>query len=101
MINETLPTLQEICNSGKASHIGITGYPLSVLKECVEKSKIPIDTILTYCRSSMIDNTLDSYTQFFKVSSFISLSYYSLCLIFIFSRKTWALYKQQYIQWVY
>ncbi|KAF7282329.1 uncharacterized protein LOC143202702 [Rhynchophorus ferrugineus] len=66
VINETLPTLQEICRSGKANHIGITGYPLSVLKECVEKSKVPIDTILTYCRSSMIDNTLDNYTEFFK-----------------------------------
>lgn len=66
VLKETLPTVQEICRTGKARYIGITGYPLSVLKECVERSHVPIDTVLTYCRSTMIDNSLDDYLNFFQ-----------------------------------
>lgn len=32
IINETLPALQKIKESGKAKFIGITGYPLEPLK---------------------------------------------------------------------
>jgi len=32
IINETLPALQQIKESGKARFIGITGYPLNVLR---------------------------------------------------------------------
>ncbi|ENN75135.1 L-galactose dehydrogenase isoform X2 [Dendroctonus ponderosae] len=66
VLNETLPTVKEIVNSGKAEHIGITGYPVGVLKECIEKSKVPIETVLSYCRSTMIDYTLNEYLPFFK-----------------------------------
>lgn len=33
VINETLPTLEEIVKQGKARFIGFSGYPLNVLKE--------------------------------------------------------------------
>ncbi|KAL1493976.1 hypothetical protein ABEB36_009654 [Hypothenemus hampei] len=66
VVEETLPTVQKIVQSGKAKHIGVTGYPLNTLKECIEKSQVPIETILTYCRSSMIDNSLDDYITFLK-----------------------------------
>ncbi|CAG9769557.1 unnamed protein product [Ceutorhynchus assimilis] len=66
VLNETLPTIQEIVLSGKAKHIGITGYPVNTLKECIELSQVPIETILSYCRSTMIDNTLDDFMSFLK-----------------------------------
>lgn len=66
VLNETLPTVQDIIKSGKANHIGITGYPVSTLKECIEKSHVPIKTILSYSRFSMIDDTLKDYLVFLK-----------------------------------
>lgn len=74
VLNETLPTVQAIVNSGKAKHIGITGYPVSTLKECIERSKVPIETILSYCRSSLIDDTLDHSVPFLKVLALLGNS---------------------------
>lgn len=71
VLNETLPTVKEIVSSGKAKHIGITGYPVGVLRECIENSNVTIETILSYCRSTMIDNTLNEYLPFFKVKCII------------------------------
>ncbi|XP_060517091.1 uncharacterized protein LOC132696342 isoform X2 [Cylas formicarius] len=66
VLNETLPTVQEIIGSGKARHLGITGYPLGTIKSCIERSKVRIETVLSYCRGTMIDNTLDDFVPFFK-----------------------------------
>lgn len=67
VVKETLPTVLDIVKSGKAKHMGITGYPLNTLKECIERSTVPVETVLTYCRSSMIDSALDGYVPFLKV----------------------------------
>lgn len=67
VVKETLPTVLDIVKSGKAKHMGITGYPLHTLKECIERSTVPVETVLTYCRSSMIDSALDGYVPFLKV----------------------------------
>lgn len=66
VINETLPTLQKIVKQGKARYIGITGYPLSALKEVLERSKVPINTVLTYARGTILDQELDNYMPFFQ-----------------------------------
>lgn len=39
VINECLPELEKLVKEGKAKYIGVTGYPLKVLKECVERTK--------------------------------------------------------------
>ncbi|XP_060085846.1 uncharacterized protein LOC132565228 [Ylistrum balloti] len=65
IINETLPALQKVKESGKARYIGITGYPLNLLKEVVEKSVVKVDTILSYCRACMHDNSLLDYLPYF------------------------------------
>ncbi|KAJ8949592.1 hypothetical protein NQ314_008174 [Rhamnusium bicolor] len=68
IFTETLPTIyEEIVKIGKAKFIGITGYPVSTLLECVEKSPVKIDTVLSYCRMTMIDNTLQSFIPSFKM----------------------------------
>ena len=46
-------------------HTGITGYPLEVLKEIVERSKVRVDVVLTYCKYSVNDTTLLQYKDFF------------------------------------
>lgn len=66
IITQTLPELSKQVAEGKAKYIGITGYPVSVLKECVEKSNINIACILSYTRLTLIDDTLLEYIPFFK-----------------------------------
>ncbi|EZA46827.1 L-galactose dehydrogenase isoform X2 [Ooceraea biroi] len=66
IITQTLPELSKQVAEGRARYIGITGYPVSVLKECIERSNINIDSILSYSRLSLIDDTLLEYVPFFK-----------------------------------
>lgn len=71
-MDETLPTAQEFVKNGKAKFIGISGYPLSVLLEIVEKSTVKIDCVLTYCRDTLIDNTLQDFLPKFQVIFFLN-----------------------------
>lgn len=69
VINETLPVLEEAVKQGKAKFIGVTGYPVSTLKECIEKSITKIDMTLSYTRLSLFDNTLKEYLPYFQVGN--------------------------------
>ena len=66
IINETLPALQKLKDAGKCRFIGITGYPISVLKEVITKSHVKIDTVLSYCHLTLNDSTLLSEMDFFQ-----------------------------------
>lgn len=66
IINETLPALDKVRSSGKAKFVGITGYPLDNFKTVLERSAVKIDTVLTYCRGSMNDNSLAGWMPYFK-----------------------------------
>jgi L-galactose dehydrogenase len=57
IINETLPALFKLKETGKVRFVGITGYPLTPLKEVAQTE--PIDTILSYCRYNLMDTALD------------------------------------------
>ncbi|XP_014231901.1 L-galactose dehydrogenase-like isoform X1 [Trichogramma pretiosum] len=63
---ETLPELSRQVRDGKARFIGVTGYPVSVLKECIEQCNIRISLILSYARYTLIDDTLCEYMHFFR-----------------------------------
>lgn len=54
---ETLPAMLQLQKKGKIRFIGITGYPLTPLKEIVETQEI--DTVLSYCRYNLLDTTMD------------------------------------------
>lgn len=58
IVNETLPALREIQQSGKARFIGITGYPLGMLLSVAERE--PVDTILSYCHYSLLATDLNA-----------------------------------------
>ncbi|XP_063872270.1 uncharacterized protein LOC135106838 isoform X1 [Scylla paramamosain] len=66
IVEETLPALQKVVDSGKARFIGITSYSVSLLKELVERSPVKISAILSYARNTLIDDTLEGFMPFFK-----------------------------------
>ena len=66
VLNETLPALEKVKKSGKARFIGVTGYPLHVLNEIIERSTVKIDLVLGYTRGSMADQKLSDYLPGWK-----------------------------------
>lgn len=66
VLKNAIPAVAKLIKEKKACHLGISGYPLSVLKEAVEKSHIPIEVVLSYSRDLIFDNTLQEYIPFFK-----------------------------------
>lgn len=67
VINETIPTVQQIVQSGKARFMGVTGYPLKPLADCIETSPLKLDMVLSYARLTMFDDTLNQFLPLFKV----------------------------------
>jgi L-galactose dehydrogenase len=57
IVNETLPAMQQLKQTGKVRFVGITGYPVHPLKEIVEVAEV--DTILSYCRYNLMDTSMD------------------------------------------
>jgi L-galactose dehydrogenase len=53
IVEETLPALRELQAEGKALFVGITGYSVSMLRRVAEA--VPVDTILSYCRYSLLN----------------------------------------------
>nr|CAD7609441.1 unnamed protein product [Timema genevievae] len=58
VFTQTLPVLQEAIKEGKARYLGVTGYPVSILQRAVESSPIKIHVVLSYCRNTLIDDSL-------------------------------------------
>eukprot|EP00656_Telonema_subtile_P032317 TRINITY_DN35440_c0_g1_i1.p1 TRINITY_DN35440_c0_g1~~TRINITY_DN35440_c0_g1_i1.p1 ORF type:complete len:356 (-),score=84.27 TRINITY_DN35440_c0_g1_i1:75-1142(-) len=58
VLNETLPALQQAKDEGKIRHIGVTGYPLAMQKELIERSEVQLSSSLVYCHYSLHDTTL-------------------------------------------
>lgn len=56
----------ELKKQGKIRAIGINGYPLSVLKEGLIKGEGKFDTVLTYGRYTLFDDSLLDYLPFFE-----------------------------------
>jgi len=57
IIDETLPAMQQLKQAGKIRFVGITAYPLHMLKEVVEVTEV--DIVLSYSRYHLFDTTLD------------------------------------------
>jgi len=69
IIKETLPALAKLRAAGKVKMIGMTGYPLEMQKEIIQRFHATggkIDTTLTYCHYSMNDFSLTKDLEFFK-----------------------------------
>jgi L-galactose dehydrogenase len=57
VIGETIPAMLKLKKQGKIRFVGITGYPLTVLRKVCEAADV--DTVLTYCRYNLMDTTMD------------------------------------------
>uniref|UniRef100_A0A182QCD3 NADP-dependent oxidoreductase domain-containing protein n=1 Tax=Anopheles farauti TaxID=69004 RepID=A0A182QCD3_9DIPT len=65
VLQETLPALEELRVEGKVRYIGVSAYPLEVLKQIISKAPGRFDTVLCYCRNTLFDNSLNDYLPFF------------------------------------
>jgi L-galactose dehydrogenase len=57
IIDESIPAMQKLKQVGKVRFIGITGYPLHLLKNVADT--VEIDTLLSYCHYNLMDTTLN------------------------------------------
>ena len=64
IINETIPALRKVQQSGKARWIGITGLPLAIYKKVA--SKVEIDVMLSYCHYELNDTSLDNLIPYLQ-----------------------------------
>lgn len=58
IIHEALPAMRELQAEGKARYIGITGYPVGMLRRVAEH--VEVDSILSYCRYNLINTDIDA-----------------------------------------
>jgi L-galactose dehydrogenase len=66
IFNELLPALEELKAAGKVKFIGVTGYPIHELKQCVEGAVGRFDMVLSYARNTLYDDSLGQFLPFFK-----------------------------------
>lgn len=52
--------------AGKIKLIGITGYPLEQFRYVLERTTVKVDIVLSYCRSTLIDSSLDVYIPYLE-----------------------------------
>ncbi|XP_073951280.1 uncharacterized protein [Choristoneura fumiferana] len=66
ILKETLPALERAVKDGKARFIGLCDYDLDRMKEIIEETDIKISTVLSYAKSTLHDNRLQNFTNYFK-----------------------------------
>jgi len=64
IVNETLPALQRLCQTGQARFIGITGLPICVFHKVLDQTQV--DTILSYCHYTLQDTTLAGHLPYLE-----------------------------------
>ncbi|KAF8404781.1 hypothetical protein HHK36_009670 [Tetracentron sinense] len=67
IVNETIPALKKLKESGKVRFIGITGLPLGIFTYVLDR--VPpgsVDVILSYCHYGINDSTLEDLLPYLK-----------------------------------
>jgi L-galactose dehydrogenase len=58
ILGETLPAMRRLQEQGKVRHIGITGYPLELLRDLARASEV--DVVMSYCHHNLLNSRLES-----------------------------------------
>ncbi|MFC2099085.1 aldo/keto reductase [Bacteroidota bacterium] len=67
IINETLPALHSVKQSGKVRHVGITGLPLEDLNYIIDRVDTGmVESILSFCHYSLNDDSLVDHLDFYE-----------------------------------
>jgi len=67
IVNETIPALHDLKRTGKVRHVGITGLPLKVLADAVNRvAPNVVETVLSFCHYELNDTSLLSLVPTFK-----------------------------------
>ncbi|MBV9672676.1 MAG: aldo/keto reductase [Verrucomicrobia bacterium] len=65
IVNETIPALQRLKTQGLTRFVGITGLPLKVFTNILDRAG-GVDTILSFCHYELNDNSLASLIPYLK-----------------------------------
>jgi L-galactose dehydrogenase len=61
ILHEALPTLHRLKQTGKVRFVGITGLPLHVLSQAIERAEPgQVETVLSFCRFALNDSSLEA-----------------------------------------
>eukprot|EP00762_Andalucia_godoyi_P007812 ANDGO_01739.mRNA.1 L-galactose dehydrogenase len=87
IVHETLPALQKLRERGLVKRLGISAYPLHVLRYVAERAVDPrLDVVLTYCHLNLADTSLLPELEFYRKRS-IKLIVASVLSMGLFSTK--------------
>jgi L-galactose dehydrogenase len=64
VVEETVPALRALVDTGKVRYVGVTGLPVSALAYVT--SRVPVDTVLSYCRYNLQDRSLGRWLPTFE-----------------------------------
>lgn len=71
ILEETLPAMRRLQEEGKVRYVGITGYPLAMLREVADAATV--DAVLSYCHYSLLHTGLERMLAPFARKSGIGL----------------------------
>ncbi|XP_074346056.1 L-galactose dehydrogenase [Apium graveolens] len=67
IVNETIPALQKLKETGKIRFIGITGLPLEIFTYVLDRVPLgTVDVILSYCHYGINDSALEDLLPYLK-----------------------------------
>lgn len=67
IVTETLPALVKLMERGRIGHIGITGLPLKVFREILNRvDKGIVETVLSFCHFELNDSSLGDLVPYFQ-----------------------------------
>jgi L-galactose dehydrogenase len=57
ILGETLPAMRRLQEQGKVRYVGVSGYPVEMLREVAEEAEV--DAILSYCHYNLLHSGLE------------------------------------------
>lgn len=67
IVNETLPALHKLKETGKVRHVGITGLPLKIFAAVIDRvGPGVVETILSFCHYALNDSSLQTLIPYLR-----------------------------------